>query len=886
MGKELLNLVKNQNILIESKETVLLSWISYESLQKLLKLHDIDKNLFLQEYGGGVFDYFMGVIAGSVKIGNCPIMQKLLLYLKDKDIRSDELFEICSHFKRGMVEFTFDAKINSKELFDELSYIFDKNFQSILKYYSDTIFEKEQEITRHVKLLNEYQKALDESAIISKMDQNGIITYINEKYVKLSGYSTDKLMGSKHSMTKHEDMPEEYFEDMWFQLENAGIFRGTIKNSKKDGGYFYIDVTIAKIIDPYDDSIEYISIGNDVTTLIDARLEAQKASHAKDYFLSNMSHEIRTPLNAILGFVNLLIDQEDLSKQHRKYLEIILNSGENLLSIINDILDFTKLRSGEFTIEPRIFSIHNEISHTLELFVASANAKDIVLTSFIDPTIPKELYADSLRIKQILSNLLSNAIKFTKVGGHIHVEAVCKKNNILKVSVNDNGIGIAQEDIRSIFTAFSQAGRWEAAELEGTGLGLSICHQLAEHMGGSVHVTSKLGEGSTFWVEIPVEIHDYECQMFSDLDELKRLKTIFYSKDMIRGYKADSFLKYSDMFNMSIEMVDNLDGEFDIAIFLDDYIEGEIKENIINSNKKYVAITSNPSDKYEKYPHISSACFPLYCSKIRTTFEELLYPDSFSVHKQSKSMKFQGHVLIAEDNEANQELIKILLTKYGLTYDLATNGLEAVNLYKAKKYDLVLMDEQMPVMDGNEAVGNIIKYEKERGLKHTPISALTANVIKGAKERGLKSGFDSFLGKPIVIKELERVFFNYLQVSEEAVECLELVEHINTIEGLDYDKLSQELMLSGDELIMLVELFLKKMAKQIPDLHSAIKSRDYKKIALIAHSIKGSSGNFRIESVQEEGEKIEKMAKAKEKDFDYEHSFEKIKIALEAIKVK
>ncbi|MDY0123532.1 ATP-binding protein [Sulfurimonas sp.] len=885
MEKELQNLVKNQNVLVGSKESVLLSWTSYDSLQKLLKLHDIDKNLFLEEYGGGVFDYFMGVIAGSVKIGNCPIMQKLLLYLKDKDIRADELFEICSHFKRAVVDFTFDANINSKELFDELTYIFDKNFQSILKYYSDTIFEKEQEIDRHVKLLNEYQKALDESAIISKTDQNGIITYVNDKYSKLSGYSIDELMGSKHNMTRHEDMPEEYFEDMWFQLENAGIFRGTIKNNKKNGGYFYIDVTIVKIIDPYDNSIEYISIGNDVTTLIDARLEAQKASQAKDYFLSNMSHEIRTPLNAILGFVNLLIEQ-DLSKQHRKYLEIILNSGENLLSIINDILDFTKLRSGEFTIEPRIFSIHNEISHTLELFVASANAKDIVVTSFIDPTIPKELYADSLRVKQILSNLLSNAIKFTKVGGHIHVEAVCKKNNILKVSVRDNGIGIAGEDLRNIFTAFTQAGRWEVDELEGTGLGLSICHQLAEHMGGSVHVSSKLGEGSTFWVEIPVEIHNYECQIFSDLDELKTLKTVFYSKDMIRGYKADSFLKYSDLFNMDIEMVDNLDGNYDIAVFLDEYVEGDIKERIINSDKKYVAITSNPTDKYEKYSHISSACFPIYCSKIRTTFDELLHPDSFSIHKREKTMKFQGHVLIAEDNEANQELIKILLNKYGLTYDLAANGLEAVNLYKTKRYDLILMDEQMPVMDGNEAVQNIIKYEKESGLRHTPISALTANVIKGVKERGLKSGFDSFLGKPIVIKELERVFFNYLKVAEETVESSEATEHLNTIEGLDYDKLSQELMLSGDELLMLIELFLKKMAKQVPDLQSAIKSKDYKQIALIAHSIKGSSGNFRLESVQEESAKIEKMAKAEDKNFDYEESYEKIKSTLEAIKIR
>jgi PAS domain S-box-containing protein len=875
MERKVPYLVETQDIFISSKESILLQWVSYESPQKILKLHNIDKTKFLNDYAGGVFDYFMGVISGKMDIGDCPIMQSLLAYLKDRDIRADELFEICSHFRRSMIDFTFDAQLNSKNIFDEISYIFDKNFQGILKYYTDTIFEKEQEINRHVKLLSEYQKALDESTIISKTDIDGKIIYVNDKYIQLSGYSEKELIGMKHSIVKHEDMPEEYFKDLWFQLENAGIFRGTIKNHKKNGDYFYIDVTIVKIMDPYDNSIEYMSIANDVTTLIDARLEAQKASQAKEYFLSNMSHEIRTPLNAILGFVNLLIDQ-DISKQHRKYLEIILNSGENLLSIINDILDFSKLRSGEFTIEPKVFSIHNDISHTLELFVASANSKDITITSFIDPTIPKELYADSLRVKQILSNFLSNAIKFTKFGGHISVEATCK-DSILKVSVHDNGIGIAQEDMKSIFTAFTQAGNGVLENLNGTGLGLSICHQLSEHMGGSVYAKSKLNEGSTFSVELPVEIHNKECQLFSELDEFKALKTVFYSKNMIRGYKADSFLKYSDMFDMNIEMVDNLDGEYDIAIFLEEYVDEEFKVKILNSNKKYMALISKPTEKYEKYSHITCICFPLYCSKIKTSFEELLHPDSRSPHKHENRMKFHGHILIAEDNEANQELIKILLTRYGLTYDLATNGLEAVNLYKANNYDLILMDEQMPIMDGNEAVQNIIKYEREKELRHTPVSALTANVIKGAKERGLLSGFDSFLGKPIIIKELERVFFNYLKVTKKNVANVISASKNSDIEGLDYEKLSLELMLSEDELLMLVKLFINKMSIQMPELERAIKLRDYKKIALISHSIKGSSGNFRIEALQENTAMMEKMAKHENSEFDYEELFETIK---------
>lgn len=883
MEKKIPNLVKNLDILRASKSIILGQWISYDSPQKILSLHDIDTKKFVNDYASGVFDYFMDVVAGSVNIGDCPVMRKFLIYLRDKEIKAEELFDICSHFRRSMIDFTYDANLNSKNIFEEISYMFDQNFQGILKYYTDTIYQKEQEIDRHVKLLSEYQKALDESAIISKTDKEGKITYVNDKYIKISGYSAEELMGSYHSIVKHQDMPDEYFKDLWFQLENMGIFRGTIKNNKKNGDYFYVDVTIVKISDPYDNSTEYISIANDVTTLIDARLEAQKASQAKEYFLSNMSHEIRTPLNAILGFVNLLIDQ-DLSKQHRKYLEIILNSGENLLSIINDILDFSKLRSGEFTIEPRIFSIHNEISHTLELFVASANLKDITITSFIDPSIPKELYADSLRIKQILSNFLSNAIKFTRVGGHIHVEATCK-NRTLRVSVRDNGIGIAAGDISNIFTAFTQAGGAEVEHMVGTGLGLSICNQLSKHMGGSVHVVSEFGQGSTFWVQLPIEIHDNSCQIFNGLDEIIKYKKVFYTKDMKHDYRSASFLQYANIFGMHIEVADNTKSEHDLVIFLEEDVDEAFKEKIINSDKKYIALTNRPSDSYERYPHISTICFPLYCSKIKAAFDELNHPDEISLHKQEKGKSFKGHVLIAEDNEANQELIKILLTKYRLTFDIATNGLEAVNLYKANSYDLILMDEQMPIMDGNEAVRVILAYEKENNLRHTPISALTANVIKGAKERGLMSGFDSFLGKPIVIKELERVFSNYLRPSKILTSNKKTVVQNSSIKGLDLYKLTQELTLSESELLMLANLFIKKMSKQIPEMQEAILEKDYSKMALIAHNIKGSSGNFRLEDVQEDSSEFEKMAKKRDKNYNYEKAFEKIKNRLLEIKI-
>ena len=756
-------LTEFHDVFIASKAKIIRQWVTYPAPKYILELHNIEADFFLEKYASGVFDYFMGVISGDVEIGNCPVMQELLSYLKTREISADELFELCSHFRRSMIDFSYDAKLNSKELFDEISFIFDQNFKGILKFYTDTIFQK----------------------------------------------------------------------------------------------------------------------------LIDAKQDAVRASQAKEYFLSNMSHEIRTPLNAILGFVNLLLD-EDISKKHRNYLDIINSSGENLLGIINDILDFSKLRSGEFNLEFRNFSLHEELSNTMELFVASANAKDITITSFIDPSIPVELYGDSLRIKQILSNFLSNAIKFTPESGVINIEGLYEKGT-LSISVEDSGIGIAKEDIENIFTAFAQAQNGIDINKGGTGLGLSICYQLAQKMKGEVSVSSKIDKGSRFEIQIPIATSTKQSQYFNDIGEFQKLKIVIFAENKQLSFKHNSFLKYANIFGMNIEVVDTIDEPFDLCIFVYEDSSKEFLAQVKAKDKKFIALMSKEYDDYEDDTHINSMCFPLYCSKIHTVFHELLNPQESSSYAHRVSKKYTGHLLVAEDNEANQELIKIVLSKYGLSFDLAENGLEALNFYKLNKYDLILMDEQMPVMNGHEAVAKIIEYEERLELTHTPISALTANVLKGAKEKGQMAGFDAHLGKPIVLKDLEEVFSNYLEVNENIVPLEQETQAIQTDEkivGLDMQKLMRELMLTEDELLMLLKLFLKKMKKTIPELSEVIAHRDYKKIALLAHSIKGSSGNFRIKMLQDLASHMEDMAKGSVKDFNYEDALKSIELAVNKIRVK
>ncbi|HEX5623845.1 MAG TPA: ATP-binding protein [Sulfuricurvum sp.] len=613
--------VKEQ--LITAKEEILGAWIHQNECAAILQRHEIDMDLFYGHYASNVFDYFIGVVSGSVALGECPVMAEFIDYLKNKEIRADELFILCSHLKRSVIGATYRYGINSQKLFESISYLFDMNFSGVLRLYTDTIYEKEQ--------------------------------------------------------------------------------------------------------------------------------EAIEAGKAKEYFLSNMSHEIRTPLNAILGFVSLL-KGESLGERHQKYLDIIAQSGENLLHIINDILDFSKLRSGEFAIDPHPFNVHEQISNTLELFVPAANLKSISIHYTINQTIPHCIFADSFRIQQILGNLLSNAIKFSQPNRTVEVN-VNVVDSILSISVRDFGTGIALEDQKRIFNPFYQAQEGTKLGVGGSGLGLSICKQLATQMGGEITLESKIGWGSLFVVSLPIEV---------PLEEL---------------------------------------------------------------------------------------CEPA---------KRMRGPNSF-----------EGTILVAEDNEANQELVRMVLERYGLSVDIVSNGEEACAAAMNNRYDLILMDEQMPIMNGYDATEKILAYEKGSKLSHTPIVALTANVLKGSRERAFQHGYDAFIGKPIVLHEIEEVFERYLTEKE----VPKHTDEKESLETVEIERLKKSLMLESEQIRQLLSLFQTKMKQMLFDLNGAIQSRDYERIAKVAHTIKGSSGNFRYEELSRIAAVIEESARQKCDEFDFHEAY-------------
>ncbi len=856
----LFHLKHNRTLLEQGKSKVIADWIAYEGPQTILNHHKIDKNIFVEKYANNVFDYFMGVIKGFVEIGNCPVIVELLIYLKDKNISAKELFIICSHFKLAMVAYTYEISINTKELFEEITYVFDKNFSRVLEIYSQTIYEKDIEISKNVELLEQYIYALNESALVSKTDSNGFITHVNKKFIQLCGYQESELIGRSHSIMRHSDMSKAFFKKLWSTIECNKIFVGIIKNRSKNGGYFYIDTTIIPIVDPFSGNKEYMAIGYEVTKLIDAKQKAIDADRAKDYFLSNMSHEIRTPLNAILGFVSLLWG-EDLSFKHKNYLEIIHNSGENLLHIINDLLDFSKLRSGEFTLEPKIFNLEEALSRIMELFVASASQKQIAILSFIDPTIPSAIFADELRLGQIISNFLSNAIKFTHVRGVVEINAHYTHESI-EISVEDSGVGIEKKDIKKIFEAFTQAQNSVTKRSGGTGLGLSICKQLAEKMGGRIEVKSTLGMGSKFTLTLPVEVintamRHLDCQM------LQEKNIAFLINEKTENRKLEIFEKYFTQMGLQLVSLEEIqEKEYDLLYFMDSDIDDVTRVAIIKNNKPAIAIMEYMDDSYASVSNVTNLCFPIYLSKLRARSLEALglseaYNKKIATLQESK--KFNGHILIAEDNEANQELMKIVLAKYAISYDIASNGLEAFEMFKENSYDLVLMDDQMPLQNGLEAAQEIRNYEKKNQCKLTPIAMLTANVIKGAREKSLECGFDDFLGKPLVIKELELVFEKFLSSQSKEVP-----------KKFDLSSLQDALQLDYEQLEMLLQIYIKKMDAMVPELKEEIQKKAYGNIAKLAHSIKGSSANFRLETLQNLAHEMEKSAKEENSYYDYE----------------
>lgn len=350
--------------------------------------------------------------------------------------------------------------------------------------------------------LNQFNDALNASNIISKTDFNGIITFVNDTFCSISGFTREELIGQSHSIVRHPDTPSSLFQEIWDTIRKGKVYKVVLKNKTKDGHDYYVNTTIIPIKNDQDKITEFLAIRHDVSELVQSRNKAIAADQFKDRFLSNMSHELRTPLNAIMGFSHLL-EEKSTDNTQRKYAQYILESSNHLLEIINDILDLSKIQNGKLTVEVKPFNLYSSLISLIERMSVLAKAKHINFTYELEVSPDQEVQGDWLRISQVLTNILSNAFKFTANNGKVALKAIYT-NGTLECKIADNGIGMDEVTIERIFQPFEQADISTTRQYGGTGLGLSITKELIQLMGGKIDVNSRVNNGTQFTVTIKI----------------------------------------------------------------------------------------------------------------------------------------------------------------------------------------------------------------------------------------------------------------------------------------------------------------------------------------------------------------------------------------------